>query len=156
MIENGVHDEVCKINHITLFSLETFEENAIEEIKKYVEEIAQNQNSVSISFNSVGTFMSDINAVFLNPTMTSSLMTLQQKVGGVLSKYDHKIFYTTDKWTPHSTIAINLTDEEFIKAFEVLKKSIELPINAIANQIIITQYDVMPGKIIAEYGLKNQ
>ncbi len=157
MLKNagGGNDDVCIINHITLFSVETQDENAIEEIKKYIGEIADKQRQLSVTFVSAGTFLNDFNVIFLNPIMTSELKGLQKNVGASLGKFAHKGHYDYDNWTPHSTIAININDDTYFNYLKLLKQHAFLPIKAMADKIIITQYDVLPGRQLAEYHLKS-
>lgn len=151
----GGKNEVCNISHITLLSLETFDKNAIEYIKRVVGKISSKQKQFSVSFASVGSFMNDMNVVFLNPTMTTKLKILQNKIEKKLSKFSHKDIYCYDRWTPHSTIAINLSDDEFLNTFKLLKENISLPLQAKVCYLMITQYEEMPGKQIAVFDLKN-
>ena len=53
-------------------------------------------------------FLLEKNIVFVNPTMTNSLKIFHKKICNKLLKYNHKKFYESNFWTPHSTIALNV------------------------------------------------
>ena len=145
--ENGVHDEAVKLNHVSIGDYKT---DNIEELKEKVVEFSKMIKPFELTLSSVGTFMTKENVIFLEPVMTEELLNVHKKFIKFMEGFDGILnpYYDIDKWMPHCTISIRLSDEELYKAIKVLKESIKLPIvikvekidliNYPFNQILIT------------------
>ena len=137
--DNGVHDEAVKLNHVSIGDYKT---DNIEELKNKVIEFSKTIKPFELSLVSVGTFMTKENVIFLEPIMTDELMDIHKRFieymkdfNGVLNPY-----YDIDKWMPHCTISIRLSDKELFKGIELLKEIIRLPIKVIVDKIDIINY----------------
>ena len=136
---NGVHDEAVKLNHISIGDYYT---NDVEGLREKVLEFSECIKPFEIILCSVGTFMTKENVIFLEPIMTEELRSVHKKFIDFMSDFDGKLnqYYNVDKWMPHCTISIRLSDEELFKGFRLLKENIRLPIKVIIEKIDLIQY----------------
>ena len=137
--ENGVHDEAVKLNHISIGDYKT---DNIEELKNKVIEFSKTIKPFELSLVSVGTFMTKENVIFLEPIMTDELMDIHKRFIEYMKDFDGVLnpYYDIDKWMPHCTISIRLSDEELFKGIKLLKEIIRLPIKVIVDKIDIINY----------------
>lgn len=157
LARQGVHDEAYHVNHVTLFATETEDENAIKTIALKVEKVAKTQRKLAVRFDSVGTFMTESNVVFFSPVMTDELKDLNKKICKKLSSFKHNHpYYAPNKWVPHSTIVLNLSDDEMLKAISVLKTFSGLPFEVEADKMVIIRYDVVPYEEVAVFELRER
>ena len=139
LIENGVHDEAVKLNHVSIGDYKT---DNIDELKNRVIEFSKTIKPFELSLVSVGTFMTKENVIFLEPIMTSELMDIHKRFIEYMKDFDGVLneYYDIDRWMPHCTISIRLSDEELFKGLELLKKNIKLPIKVLVKKIDIINY----------------
>ncbi len=137
--ENGVHDEAVKLNHISIGDYRT---NDIEGLKSKVLKFSEMVEPFEITLCAAGTFMTKENVIFLVPIMTEKLKSVHKKFIDFMSDFDGKLnqYYDIDRWMPHCTIAIRLTDEELFKGIKLLKNNIKLPIKVKLEKIDIINY----------------
>ena len=88
------------------------------------------------------TFMTKENVIFLEPIMTSELIDVHKRFIEYMKDFDGELnqYYDIDKWMPHCTISIRLSDEELFKGIELLKEIIKLPIKVRVEKIDIINY----------------
>lgn len=139
LIENGVHDEAVKLNHVSIGDYKT---DNIDELKNRVIEFSKTIKPFELSLVSVGTFMTKENVIFLEPIMTSELMDIHKRFIEYMKDFDGVLneYYDIDRWMPHCTISIRLSDEELFKGLELLKENIKLPIKVLVKKIDIINY----------------
>ena len=137
--ENGVHDEAVKLNHVSIGDYKT---DNIEELKNRVIEFSKTIKPFELSLVSVGTFMTKENVIFLEPIMTSELINVHKRFIEYMKDFDGELnqYYDIDKWMPHCTISIRLSDDELFKEIELLKEIINLPIKVKVDKIDIINY----------------
>ena len=137
--DSGVHDEAVKLNHISIGDYKT---DNIEELKKRVTEFSKTIKPFEISLVSVGTFMTKENVIFLEPIMTDELIEIHKRFIEYMKDFDGELngYYDINKWMPHCTISIRLSDEELFKGIEILKENIKLPIKVTIDRIDIINY----------------
>lgn len=137
--DNGVHDEAVKLNHISIGDYFT---NDIEGLKLKVLEFAKMIKPFEITLCSVGTFMTKENVIFLEPIMTEELKSVHKKFIDFMSGFNGELnqYYNIDKWMPHCTISIRLSDEELFKGLKLLKENIKLPIKVKLEKIDLINY----------------
>lgn len=137
--DNGVHDEAVKLNHISIGDYKT---DNIEELKNKVIEFSKTIKPFELSLVSVGTFMTKENVIFLEPIMTDELIDIHKRFIEYMKDFDGVLnpYYDIDKWMPHCTISIRLSDEELFKGIKLLKEIIRLPIKVIVDKIDIINY----------------
>ena len=135
----GVHDEAVKLNHISIGDYKT---DNIEELKNRVKNFSKTIKPFELSLVSVGTFMTNENVIFLEPIMTEKLIDVHKQFIDYMKDFDGELnqYYDIDKWMPHCTICIRLSDKELIKGMEILKEIIKLPINVRIEKIDIINY----------------
>lgn len=139
LIENGVHDEAVKLNHVSIGDYKT---DNIDELKNRVIEFSKTIKPFELSLVSVGTFMTKENVIFLEPIMTSELMDIHKRFIEYMKDFDGVLneYYDIDRWMPHCTISIRLSYEELFKGLELLKENIKLPIKVLVKKIDIINY----------------
>ena len=137
--ENGVHDEAVILNHVSIGDYKT---DNIEELKKRVTEFSKTIKPFEISLVSVGTFMTKENVIFLEPIMTDELIEIHKRFIEYMKDFDGELnkYYDINKWMPHCTISIRLSDEELFKGIKILKENIKLPIKVTIDRIDIINY----------------
>ena len=137
--ENGVHDEAVKLNHVSIGDYKT---DNLEELKAKVIEFSKMIKPFELTLSSVGTFMTKENVIFLEPVMTEELLNVHKKFIKFMEGFDGVLnpYYDINKWMPHCTISIRLSDEELYKAIKVLKESIKLPIVVKVEKIDLINY----------------
>lgn len=98
--------------------------------------------SFELTLSSVGTFMTKENVIFLEPVMTEELLNIHKKFIEFMEGFDGRLnpYYDIDKWMPHCTISIRLSDEELLKGMKVLKEIIKLPIIVKIDKIDLINY----------------
>lgn len=136
---NGVHDEAVKLNHV---SIGDYKSDNIEELKNRVIEFSKTIKPFELSLVSVGTFMTKENVLFFEPVMTDELFDVHKRFIEYMKDFDGELnqYYDINKWMPHCTIAIRLSDEELLKGIKFLKEIIKLPIKATVDKIDIINY----------------
>ena len=139
LIENGVHDEAVKLNHVSIGDYKT---DNIEVLKNRVTEFSKTIKPFDLSLVSVGTFMTKENVIFLEPIITDELIDVHKRFIEYMKDFDGELnqYYDINKWMPHCTISIRLTDKELFKGIELLKEIIKLPIKVTIDRIDIINY----------------
>lgn len=137
--DNGVHDEAVKLNHISIGDYYTED---IEGLKSRVLEFSKMIKSFEVTLCSVGTFMTNENVIFLEPVMTEELKSVHKKFIDYMSGFDGELnqYYNLDKWMPHCTLSIRLSNEELFKGFKLLKENIKLPIKVKLDKVDLINY----------------
>ena len=137
--DSGVHDEAVKLNHVSIGDYKT---DNIEELKKRVTEFSKTIKPFEISLVSVGTFMTKENVIFLEPIMTDELIEIHKRFIEYMKDFDGELnkYYDINKWMPHCTISIRLSDEELFKGIKIVKENIKLPIKVTIDKIDIINY----------------
>ena len=136
---NGVHDEAVKLNHVSIGDYKT---DDLEGLKNKVVEFAKTIKPFELNLVSVGTFMTKENVIFLEPVMTEELLDVHKRFIDFMQDFNGELnpYYDINKWMPHCTIAIRLTDEELFKGIELLKEIIKLPIKVKIEKIDLINY----------------
>ena len=90
-----------------------------------------------LTFTSLGLFDSGI--LYLAARMTHSLWTLHREVAQLASEFGSgsSPYYRPDFWTPHCTLAVNLTPEAMLNAVNVCQGV--TPISASATRVGIIE-----------------
>ncbi len=121
-IKNTFYD-LGALPHI---SLAVYNDNIdhLELIKKL--EIFQ-LNKLKIGFKNIGYFCSKENAIFLSPKIHPELLDLHKKYHNEFKRFikSEWEYYLPENWVPHCTVALDLTDDDFIKAVKSLKNIFE-------------------------------
>ena len=86
--------------------------------------------------------MTKENVIFLEPIMTDELIDVHKKFIEYMKDFDGELiqYYDINKWMPHCTISIRLSDKELFKGMELLKQIIKLPIKVTVDKIDIINY----------------
>lgn len=151
---NGVHNEAVPTNHVSIADVET--EN-IDNLKRIVEEFANETNKFEITLSIAGSFMTSENVLFYSPTMTGNLLNCNEKITKKLklNSFECNKYYTQDNWFPHCTLAIRLSDGELKRGLELLKDNNILPLKVRCEKVDILDYSNKPNyNQVAIYELK--
>jgi len=139
LVDNGVHDEAVKLNHISIADYKTNNvESLIEKVKRFSKKI----KPFEIKLVSIETFMTSENVIFLKPIITEELIRIHKEFINHMRDFDGILnqYYDINKWMPHCTIAIRLNDSELVNGMKLLKENINLPIVVKIDRIDIINY----------------
>ncbi|HHU92198.1 MAG TPA: 2'-5' RNA ligase family protein [Halanaerobiaceae bacterium] len=104
----------------------------------YVKEV----KPFEVIFYRIGEFKRDKPAViFLEPEMTPELLEVHNDYHNYFSKYNQLAweYYKPGIWYPHCTLCLNLSEEMYKKAKELLN-DVELPLKARVEKIGIIEF----------------
>ncbi len=110
----------------------------LEPFVKALEERLALQSTFDLTFTGLSLFDPDI--LYLTTRMTEALWTLHRPVAALVEKQggDSSLYYRPDFWTPHCTLAINLTPAVMLEAVRVCQ-SVSLPVTASVTRIGIIE-----------------
>ena len=97
----------------------------------------ETQPAFDLTLTSLGLFDSGI--LYLAARMTGTLWTLHRDVAQLVAKQGSgsSLYYRPDFWTPHCTLAVNLTPEATLEAVRVCQKV--TPISALVTRVGIIE-----------------
>ena len=116
--------------HVTLAHGLTLD---LEPFVAVLHERLETQPVFDLTFTSLGLFDSGI--LYLAARMTGALWTLHREVAGLAEELGggSSPYYRPDFWTPHCTLAVNLTPEATLEAVRVCHKV--TPISALVTRV---------------------
>ncbi|MCT4639268.1 MAG: 2'-5' RNA ligase family protein [Bacteroidales bacterium] len=135
---NGIENGLIKFGttpHITLTVSDLID---IDRVVEFVRTI--NIPKLKIQFCGIGTFAGSDNTIFLIPKVIKDLLNLQEMFHKHLSSY-YKLWnnYYPERWIPHCTVAMGISDEVFNKTFMLLQSSMK-PILAKVEKVRIIKF----------------
>lgn len=136
---------------ITLFSTPFTDPLKLENVVKV---FASKQESLPISFSSIGSFPNDHNALFLAPTPSSALLQFHSQLWDAMKKEGIEIGeeYRPDSWIPYCPVAEEVPKSRMAEAFTVLR-DLKLPVTGYAMDIGLVEFS--PVHEIFSYMLGN-
>ena len=145
--ENGITVDEGAKPHV---SLVIYEELNLQVFKPRLQEFAKQKNSLNITLASIGMFATEYPVVFLAPTVTSNLLKLHKEFHDFFRESDNVAwdYYRPEKWVPHCTLAMNLSDDMVSEAIEITRH-FSLPIHGRLNRIGVLEFS--PNKHLFEY-----
>lgn len=154
LVDNGIHDEAVKFNHI---SLGDFETETPDILIKVVQDFAKKLEKFDVLLSNVGSFMTGENVLFYSPIITQQFRDIHKNFIDTARRFNLEVgkYYDIDKIIPHCTVAIRLNDEEFFKGFKLLKENNILPLNVTVDKIDVLCFDPKPYKQLAVFELKK-
>lgn len=92
--------------------------------------------TVKVVFSGLGLFLNRPNTLYLSVVFTSALAALQQDIFELVSQHGtlSSPYYRPDAWTPHCTLALNLSPEATLEAVRVAQ-TFELPFQTTATRV---------------------
>jgi 2'-5' RNA ligase len=132
---NGIDNSFYNLGALQHISLAVYNDDVdYPELVKGLEKFQLNK--MKISFTNVGFFCSDEYAVFLNPKITCELLDVHKRYHKEFKKYIHseKEYYLPENWVPHSTIAFEMNDDDFMKTLKIMKENFK-PIDVTIEKI---------------------
>jgi len=112
----------------------------IDRCQERLTQFARAQSSFPITLNHLGLFQTRDNVVFLGVVPSQNLLNLHRVAFGLCQQFTGgwRDYYAPDHWTPHVTLAFNLTP---MQAVDILKMAweIALPIQARAYALQIVE-----------------
>ena len=141
--DKGVHNEAVPTNHVSIADVETED---IDNLKRIVNEFANETDKFDITLCIAGSFMTSENVLFYSPTMTEDLLRSNERIIQKLklNNFECNKYYTKDNWFPHCTLAIRLSDNELKKGLELLKDNNILPLRVKCEKVDILDYSNKP------------
>ncbi|GMN42456.1 hypothetical protein TIFTF001_011667 [Ficus carica] len=124
--------------HITLFSTDSIEPGKLENA---VRSFAAKQESLPLTFSSVGSLPNDNNVLFLSPTPSMSLLQFHSQLCEALRKEGVDIGddYRPDQWVPLCAVAQEVPKNRMGDAFCVLRE-LKLPVTGYAMDIGLVEF----------------
>ncbi|PHT56216.1 hypothetical protein CQW23_04702 [Capsicum baccatum] len=124
--------------HITLFSSPNFDPSKLENV---VKNFSSKQESLPLSFGSIGSLPSDDNVLFLAPTPTLSLLQFHSQLFDAMKKEGIEIAeeHRPDTWIPYCPVAEEVPKTRMGEAFTVLR-DLKLPVAGYAMEIALVEY----------------
>ncbi len=103
-------------------------------------ELAQSWHAFPIQLNHLGLFQSMENVVFLGVVPSQNLLDLHRAAFGLCQRQatDWRGYYAPDRWTPHVTLAFDLTPEQALGIL-ALAWDMPLPIRAHAHALLLVE-----------------
>jgi len=118
MAADGIAVDVDDPPHLSLASCGQLN---VEAALREVEEIAGTSSRVTLSFEGVGSFLSDEGTVYLSPVLDGHLSTIQKRAMSVVNRHGSNVnpYYADGRWIPHCTVANRLKPSERVGALAV-------------------------------------
>jgi len=115
MAADGVPVDVDDPPHISLASCAELDvDGALGDLAL----LASSTSALDLSFEAVGSFLSDEGTIYLAPVMTDALAGLQRRAMSIVDHYGANVnpYYAGGRWVPHCTLANRLTTSPKVKA----------------------------------------
>lgn len=124
--------------HITLFSTPYIDPSKLENVVKF---FASKQESLPVSFSSIGALPNDSNVLFLSPTPSLSLLQFHSQLCDAMKREGIEIReeYRPDSWVPYCPVAEEVPKTRMADAFTVLR-DLKLPVTGYAMDIGVVEY----------------
>ncbi|OIT34842.1 hypothetical protein A4A49_63880 [Nicotiana attenuata] len=124
--------------HITLFSSPYIDPLKLENV---VKSFSSKQESLPLSFGSIGSLPNGDNVLFLAPTPTLSLLQFHSQLFEAMKKEGIEIReeHRPDTWIPYCPVAEEVPKTRMGEAFTVLR-DLKLPVAGYAMEIALVEY----------------
>ncbi|PIM99495.1 hypothetical protein CDL12_28015 [Handroanthus impetiginosus] len=124
--------------HITLFSSPVVDVTKLENVLR---NFSLKQESLSMSFSSIGSLPNDNNVLFVGPTPSLSLLQFHSQLCDAMKKEGIEIGeeYRPDKWIPYCPVAEEVPKTRMAEAFTVLR-DLKLPVSGYGMEISLVEY----------------
>lgn len=144
--------------HITFADYNELDVNLYtEKLKDFV---VTQENVVSVTFPSVGTFPTN-GTIFLAPTITDELLRFHQSFHDYFKSFhdNPKSYYVPGTWIPHCTIANRLNSNQFLSVMEYIYENFDVMRASMEKlKFIKVNYEngsAVSSSILAEFKLKR-
>ena len=154
LVEEGVPKLLHALGERPHVSLAVFSEiqldSLVEITKKFVDQLTQ----FEIQFSSVGAFTSPSNVLFCSPVPTKKLLDYHARFHQILNEQGLicSDYYLPSQWVPHSSVELEIPNDLFAKAFEIVRQNFK-PISGQFQEIGIVEF--RPIKSLALWELKR-
>ncbi|XP_041006226.1 uncharacterized protein LOC121251008 [Juglans microcarpa x Juglans regia] len=124
--------------HITLFSSPSIDPPMLENV---VKSFASKQESLPLSFSSIGSLPDENNVLFLSPTPSLSLLQFQAQLCDTMKREGIEITdgYRQDSWIPYCAVAQQVPKTRMAEAFCVLR-DLKMPVTGYAMDIGLVEF----------------
>lgn len=120
--KNGIKNKFLEINSIPHIALFVFDKIDEQQAIKLVDNFEI--KSIELSIQGLGTFHGSENTIFLIPKVTSELLKIHESFYNQFSEItDCWEYYSPKNWIPHCTVAINIEEDKFLNAFQIIRKN---------------------------------
>ncbi|HHY15695.1 MAG TPA: 2'-5' RNA ligase family protein [Firmicutes bacterium] len=136
--ENGITVDWGTKPHVSLCIYEDLPIGEFEAaLKLFAGEIAP----FEVTFSNVDAFQTERPVVFLAPKVTPELAAVHRKFHDYFRQYSDTAwhYYKPGVWIPHCTLGMNLSQDMYLRAMEILK-GVQLPIKATFESVGILKF----------------
>jgi hypothetical protein len=136
--------------HITLGIYDRMD---IPEAGRLLSDFCGGHKKFSVFLAFIGTFISKENVIFVAPNMTNELGTIHENFHAIFSAHNKSswFYYLPSVWQPHCSMAIEVPDKDYMRSFEVIRKSFQ-PMQVTIESIGLVEY--FPINVLHEYALQ--
>lgn len=150
-LPSGLRDHHIR-PHITLAVYDKLEVNVAEQ---YLSELCTWLKPFSVLLNTLGTFYSPDNVIFTAPVYSDDLRNVHVAFHKTFAQFvpcTHP-HHVPKNWQPHCTLAIHLSDPQFLKTFNIIRQEFH-PLEVTIETVALYKYD--PQELVFEQTLLYQ
>lgn len=134
----GVGNPFLKYNWLPHMALNVFDEIEIDETIKQINQISVAK--VEVLFSAIGAFSGNENVLFLQPKITSTLLSVhQQFYDNIQAVKNRSEYYSPCTWMPHCAFATEIPAEKYGDAFRITQKEFK-PFTTYIESVCITKF----------------
>jgi hypothetical protein len=134
--------------------LEMFENIDLGKCKERIKEISKRTKKIDIIFKNIGILPLENPVIFLGPTTTKELLSLQYDVINATSDISQALnpeFFLPGLWTPDCQLTVRISKGKLLNAIYTAIE-IPIPMNSIISEIGVLEYH--PAKKLFAYSLE--
>ena len=135
--------------HITLAVYDNIEVHVAE---KYLSELCTWHTPFSVLLNTLGTFYSKDNVIFTAPVYRDDLRNIHAKFHKKFEQFVPFVHqhHLPKNWQPHCTLAMHLSDTQFLQTFSIIRKEFQ-PLEVTIETVALYRYE--PQELVFEQKL---
>ena len=144
--KNGIENRLIETKMPPHISLAVFDDLNEEEVKGLINNF--DFRPIWIDFLATGSFPGEKNTIILIPKVTSEMLEMHKSFHGALNNIKNCWrHYLPANWVPHCTVGIDINNEDFLKAFGIVRNLFR-PIKVQFQRISLIKFQ--PVEIILE------
>ena len=137
--------------HITLAAHKDIADT--EGLVSHFEKFGEQAVPMVVSFQSIGLFPSDESVLYFAPTVTRQLLATHTLLHQHLNEFSDCAvdYYTVDRWVPHSTISINVSQAQISHAVSAIAERLTFPLSGRVVEIGLDEvtHEPLSGRLIS-------
>jgi hypothetical protein len=125
LAEMKINTRMLDVSARPHLSLTVAEHNVPAELPERLRDFVMSRNGIQLQFGSLGLFPNDLGVLFLAPRASIQLDHLHLDWCTAIDPLDLAVwdYYRAGHWTPHCTLAVGLTPDQFGAAFDVCRST---------------------------------